>query len=327
MDTIGLLTANGESSHEASILSNGFTRPTQLVAPQRNKSKSVQFKSKSVQFKTPIVEQDDDDDSSDSEDDQDFEPDEASPGSDVSMDEDSDDSDSDSDDASDSDASSSDSDSDSSSASDSSSDSSRGPEVHKIQHPKSTTNGMPGKGLKQTRSRNHRRRDAGQLKKLKTLGVLHEDASLEDMKSWNSEDAAAREQRIAQAKERAASEGVNVSGQARKRKRGAVEPMHETLASDGLAELQRRKQELMTRMEEEEEEDEPLGAPISTESNPTTTTTEPVSTPVETKPSTIEPIPTLASAAPTRKRLRPDTSAISRILARQTQVRICSYIP
>jgi hypothetical protein len=288
-------------------LSKGVTSPAEHVTRRHSNSRTVQFKK-------PIVEQNDD--SSDSEADEDF-----APGveSSDSMAEDSDDSDSDSSESSDSDASSSDSDSDSSSCSNSSSDSSSGPEVHKILHPKPTANGVPGKGSKVTRSRNHRRRDGVQLKKLKALGVLHQDASLEDMRSWNSEDATAREQRIAYAKEHAVIEGLDVSGPPRKRKRGAVEATQETQTSDNLTELERRKQELMTQMGED---DAPLSAPISTEPTPAPTTTEYAYAPVESTPATIETIPTLAPAEPTRKRLRPDTSAISRILARQTQVRL-----
>lgn len=328
VDTIGLLTANGESFLEEHTLPNGFSSPAQQVIPKRKSRR------KTVHFKKPVVEEDED--GSDSEDDEDFAPDAESPGSDISMAEDSDESSSDSDDSSsdsdvssDSDALSSDSDSHSSSAdshsssdSDTSSDSSSGPEVHQIQHPNSTVNGIPGKGLKKTRSRNHRRRDGELLKRLKATAVLPKEASLNDMRVWQDADPATRQQVIEDAKARATTGDIASSAPARKRKRGAVEAGIKAPIPDGLTELEQRKRELMTQVGDDDTTS--LDTLVPAEPTPKATTSEPVSTHKEPTPTVLEHTSTPTPAESTRKRLRPDTSAISRILAHQTQVRLCS---
>ncbi|KAF3002464.1 nucleolar and coiled-body phosphoprotein 1 [Curvularia kusanoi] len=268
---------------------------------------------KSVHFAQPEDTMELDEDSEEEEDD-DF-----APGDDVD-DDGSDDSSSDSDSSSASDSSdSSDSDSDSGlgsdsdeSSSDSDSDSDAAPEVRssKTPVPKPTIPPPrpppdmkmipPGEGKKTTHARNVRRARTNRLKYLKEAGKLHKDADLKDLDRYEEEQRL--QQNGGQPDQR-----QSFAQPAGKRKRLEEDGIAQS-GLDEAAELAKRKQEMM--------------AKFGQESDVTMEAAEPSSKAEEAAPITPQQQPDEAAVtekAPERKRLRPDVSAIGRMLARQTK--------
>ena len=294
VEPIGLITANGEVLDEADnagALVNGVASPARHEPSRAGKS------NKKVKFREPVVEAEEDGSDEDDEDDDDFVP--GGAGSDVSMGNDSEDShdsssgseaealDSDSDSG---DSSTSDSDSSSGSDSDGDDDANSRPDERKI--PRTP----PFQGKNATRSRNHRRRDGAKLKGLKELRILPQEANLEDLKAWRDKNSGEKRQEITEAQKISVGPTPTM-----KRKRGRARGSSQITASDNINELEQRRQELMAKMDKDNE------LPVQVPSAPT---------PVEPA----EPTEPAEPAEPAPKRLRPDTSAISRILARQARV-------
>ncbi|KAF2627690.1 hypothetical protein BU25DRAFT_341400 [Macroventuria anomochaeta] len=306
-------TQQEEEAEESEALANGSALAA--AAPGR-KSRGAE---KTVHFKQPEVEMDLDEDSEDDGDD-DFAPGEESDdvGADGSKDKDSD-SDSDSDSNSETDSSNasdaSDSDSDSSSddsSSDSDSDSDAAPEVRSSkapvpknvvpQPPTLLNTSPPGEGKKTTQSRNARRTKTNRLKHLKEAGKLHKDADLKALERYDEEQRL--QQNGAQLEQR-----HPFAQPAGKRKR--IEDEEPTQpAIDEAAELEKRKQEMIARFGQDSDVTMEVEEPASsrtdkaTSASPQQESKEPGATPEK---------------APERKRLRPDVSAIGRMLARQTK--------
>lgn len=263
---------------------------------------------KTVRFEKPDVDMDMDDDSE--EDDDDF-----SPGvnSDDIDSEESEDTDSDSS-ASDASVSGSDSDSssnDSSTDSDSDSDSDAAPEVQSSKIPVPRTSitspsivhilSPPGEGKRTTQSRNARRAKTNRLKHLKETGKLHEDADLKDLERYE-EETRAQQQSVTFKQPQTFAQSTG------KRKRLAeIESAEVSLEEEELA---KRKQEMMAR--------------LGQDSDITAVTEQPVSSKIDKSTSSPsgqkeEAPQTTPEQTPERKRLRPDVSAIGRMLARQTK--------
>ncbi|KAH6878660.1 hypothetical protein BKA58DRAFT_377698 [Alternaria rosae] len=308
-EAVGLLTQHGESPEvrdDAATL-NGLTRSA-------SKASRSQRTVKSVQFKQPEL--DDEEDSE--EDDDDFAPEEAEDEASSSDDSDSDsdsDSNSDSDSESEADAKAkanasssasdtSDSDSDTSSDSDSDSDDSDASSPPDVLSSKdgrktkaATKHVPPGEGLKATKLRNSRRTRANRLRSLKTSGKLPNNATFDDLAAYEEGRYGLDEEEPRHTQPFAKSQG--------KRKRlDEDEPAEE--AAEDTTELERRKRDLMARFGESTEATAPADEAIQ----PTTATVEKVTTtPAE------EESP--AKKEPTSRRMRPDTRAIGRILARQ----------
>lgn len=269
---------------------------------------------KRVQFEQPLETRSDDSE----EDDEDFAP-EGEGNKDVSADGDSDGSDS----VSDSDASSSasdtskqdsesESDSSEDSGSDSDSDASSPPDVLSSRDgskqkmapptPSSPKHVPPGGGRSTTKSRNARRSRANRLRHLKETGALPEEADLNALQIF--EDAKRGEQ--SEVEQLLPAHTFSVSSGKRKR---LEEHGDEEDPADHTDELERRKQELMARFGD------------------ASSTTVVADEPTESQPSLVEPAGEVVSETPAEeqpakkeppfRRLRPDTSAISRILARQ----------
>ncbi|KAJ4337764.1 hypothetical protein N0V87_004512 [Didymella glomerata] len=276
-------------------------------APESNASE------KTVRFGQPEVEMDlDGDEDEDEEDDDDFAPGEESDDTDVDGSDESDsgsDSDSDTDSSDASDTSDSDSSSDdSSSDSDSESDSDAEPEVRSsktpvpnINVPPEPTNANtspPGEGKKETQSRNARRTKTNRLNHLKKAGKLDKDANLKDLERYEEE--------LRQQENTESGPAHSFSQPTGKRKRLETEEQDQTTA-DEAAELERRKQEMIARFGQESD--------VAMEE------------PAPEKPEEVAPAPQQDSKSshitsdktPERKRLRPDVSAIGRMLARQTK--------
>jgi hypothetical protein len=273
--------------------------------------------SKRVRFKGPEV--GDDDDDSD-EDDEDFDP--AGPhngqvvpeGEDDESEDDSDfDSDTDSDSSSGSDSSSSGSDSeDTSSDSDSGSDASAPPEVQSSKAilgvipgkklPGSPVLVIPGHGRSVTKSRNSRRTRTNRLRYLKDAGKLPPDANLKALDEYESANPPGQPSDSGPAKPFSSFEG--------KRKRIDDEGDAENV-SQQVTELEQRKQQLMATVGEDLD-----STMAEAEDSAALPNTAQISTSV---PEVLEE-QQLAKVETARKRLRPDTSAISRILARQAMV-------
>ncbi|KAF2030528.1 hypothetical protein EK21DRAFT_65271 [Setomelanomma holmii] len=276
---------------------------------------------RTVRFKEPAIVDDDDDDDDDEdsdEDDEDFEPVGAQNG-DVSMDAESEnetdadsETDTDSPDASntsssDSDDTSSDSDSDSDVESDASSPpevmTSKGiPQLAQNKAPGSSKNVAPGHGRGATRSRNSRRTRTNRLRRLQEAGELPPDADLKAMAEYE-----ATHQEATMPEQRPVSPAVEpsrpVDSNPGKRKR-----VDEDEAMENTAELEQRKEELMARFDE---------AKASTMVPAEAILQEPAV--IQQPPSPqhdTEEMQTAKKDTP-KKRLRPDTSAIGRILARQ----------
>ena len=285
VEPIGLITANGEVLDEADnagALVNGVASPARHEPPRAGKS------SKKVKFREPVVEAEED---SSDEDDDDFVPGGAGSDSDVSMGNDSEDS---HDSSSGSEASALDSDSGDSSTSDSDSssgsDSDGGDDANSRPDERQIPRAPPFQGKNATRSRNHRRRDGAKLKGLKELRILPQEANLEDLRTWRDKNSGEKRQEITEAQKISVGPTPTM-----KRKRGRARGSSQITASDNINELEQRRQELMAKMDKDNE------LPVQVPSAPI---------PVEPAEPT-EPAP---------KRLRPDTSAISRILARQARV-------
>ncbi|KAF2820405.1 hypothetical protein CC86DRAFT_374563 [Ophiobolus disseminans] len=304
-DETALLTQNGQVSPQRKqhgLLTNGDTSAgSEGKSRARRASKTVQFIG---------VEQDDDEDSD--EDDDDFAPD-GEQEDHVAMEDDSeDDSDSDSDSSSasgsssGSDASSGSDDSSSGSDSDSGSDASSPPEVKSSKGvlawtvstlPTSPKHVAPGQGRPGTRSRNSRRTRTHRLRLLKLAGKLPAEANLKALAQY---EAALLPQESPEPEP-----SKPFSTYTGKRKRVDNEE-----AAEDVTELEQRKQELMARF-----------------GNGTDSTVVQVEEALQ--PTVLEPAPPSpqivveeeqqqsSKRETPKKRLRPDTSAISRILARQ----------
>ncbi|KAA8612807.1 hypothetical protein PtrSN002B_011041 [Pyrenophora tritici-repentis] len=292
-EAINLLTENGEVSEEDEVMP-----PLNGHSVSRSKAKESHKAAKSVQFAHPEMDASDDSD----EDDDDFAPGETNE-EEAASEEDSDDTDSDSDaksgaTSSASDSSGSDSSSDSDSGdSDSDSDAASPPDVLSskdgneaeaptTQPPKHTP---PGQGLTATQIRNARRTRVNHLRRLKGLGELPENATLNDLRDYEARKQGQPEEEPRQTEPFSTSQG--------KRKRlDEDEPVE-----DGATELERRKRELMAKLRESPD----ITAPAEKPAEPST----PVIERAEEEPPTKKQTP--------QRRLRPDTGAIGRILARQ----------
>ncbi|KAJ4292665.1 hypothetical protein N0V90_009328 [Kalmusia sp. IMI 367209] len=213
-------------------------------------------------------------------------------------------------------ASESDSNSDSDTDSDSDSDStdsnsksdSSEPEVRSSKRPVA-----PGSGSSETRKRNARRRQTSQLKQLKAEGKLHPDATYTDLHLYQQTHTTSilESSHLIPAKTMATPTG--------KRKRldeeEVEDPKAETLV-DESAELERRKQELMAKLAENTPDIEMTsiessnGAVEQAEETSRASASPAVTPNLGSRRSTDTP-------TPSTKRLRPDISAIGRILQRQ----------
>jgi hypothetical protein len=308
-EAVGLLTEHGESSEPREVLAtlNGHKR-------SRSSASRSQRALKSVQFKQPEI--DDSDDSE--EDDDDFAPEGPEVESSSSDDSDSDsDVDSDSEveaeakakakaDASSSAPDTSDSDSDASSDSDSDdsdSDASSPPEVlssrdgRKTKAP--TQHVTPGEGLKATKLRNSRRTRANRLRSLKASGKLPENATFGDLADYD-------EGRYGQAEEEPVHTQPFAKSQGKRKRLDEDETIEE--AAEDTVELERRKQDLMARFGE--------SADVTAADEPLQSAT-PVVEKIKPPPGTSMKEESPAEKEPVSKRMRPDTRAIGRILARQ----------
>ncbi|KAF3032643.1 hypothetical protein E8E12_002066 [Didymella heteroderae] len=277
-----------------------------VAATPARKSKGPE---QTVRFKQPEVEMDLDDDADEDEDeDDDFAPGEES--DDVGSESDSDsDSDSETDSSDASDTSDSDSSSDdSSSDSDSDSDSDAEPEVRSSKKPVPKVNvppepthantSPPGEGKKETQSRNARRTKTNRLNHLKKAGKIDKDANLKDLERYEDE---LRQQQNGE------SEPAHPFSQpTAKRKRLEPEEQEQVIV-DEAAELQRRKQEMIAKFGQES--DAAMDEPASDKVDQAAPTPQQDS---KSPDATTEKISE-------RKRLRPDVSAIGRMLARQTK--------
>jgi hypothetical protein len=280
--------------------------------------------SKRVRFEEPVL-QDEEDDSE--EDDEDSNPEQAQAKAvAMAVDEDDDDSEDDSDFTSDaeidsstaSDTSDSDSDSDSASSgsdSDSESDADSPPDVESSKGPLPTVGNAttsstlvpPRNGRSATRARNQRRTRTNRLRHLKESGKLPPDADLKALYEYEtnlpSEPAAVA---------RASQPFATYAG---KRKRidedAEDEDDAEDDAADDAAELDQRRQELMAQVGEDE-------GPSMVQNGERSQQTA-VAQPSTSSQENIDKEQPAIAETP-KKRLRPDTSAIGRILARQAMV-------
>ncbi|CAE7220510.1 hypothetical protein P3342_013555 [Pyrenophora teres f. teres] len=295
-EAIGLLTESGEVSEEDEVMP-----PLHGHSVSRSKAKEPQKAARSVQFAQPEMDASDDSD----EDDDDFAPGGANEEEAASEEDSNDDTDSDSEAKSDttsraSESSGSDSSSDSDSDdSDSDSDSDAGspPDVlsskdgNKAEAPtiQPTKHTPPGQGLKATQFRNSRRTRTNRLRHLKASGELPEHATLSDLQDYETRKQGQHEEEPIQTEPFSISQG--------KRKRLDED---ESVADDAT-ELERRKRELMAKLGESPD------------------TTAPADTPAEPSTPVIEGAgeEPLAKKQTPQRRLRPDTGAIGRILARQ----------
>jgi hypothetical protein len=294
-----------EQEEEPLPLLNGHT----VSRSSANESRRT---TKTVQFQQPEVDASDDSD----EDDDDFAPE----GDDESASsaEDLDSSDSDSGSAAKSGASSSasdtsDSDSDSDTTSNSGSDpdsnsddsdASAPPDVLSSRDGRKTTatkHVPPGQGLKATKVRNSRRTRVNRLRRLKASGVLPESAGLSDLKEYEEGKQDPRE-------EEDSPRTQPFSSSHGKRKRLDEDSLTKTAAEDA-AQLEQRKQELMARLGDISSCTAPLVEPVQL---PTTKEQH-----TESPSSTIPEDGSQVKNQGALRRLRPDTSAIGRILARQ----------
>ncbi|KAH7086303.1 hypothetical protein FB567DRAFT_445023 [Paraphoma chrysanthemicola] len=313
VEVAGLLTENAETlslQGEVDFLTGG------LRSPAASRHSRTSRSSKRVQFKAPLIDDEDEDEDSD-EDDEDFAPNEAQDGDDSIDAASEDDSDTDSDSSDASNASSSDSDDASSdSESDEESDASSPPEVMSS---KGTPAGVlrpaqakplvspqhvaPGNGRGVTRSRNSRRTRTNRLRLLKAAGKLAPDADLKAMAEY---EAGHNQETQAETGPEIGVEGELVrtfDAPTGKRKRADEEE-----ATDDTPELTQRKEELMARFGEAA-----AVTMVQLEASLQEPTVAQQPAPPKHNAEQEEP----AAKETPKKRLRPDTSAISRILARQ----------
>jgi hypothetical protein len=229
------------------------------------------------------------------------------------------DSNDDSDSSSASDASSSDLDSDDSSSdsdSDSDSDASRPPDVKssKDEHTKKTpalshspNYVVPGLGRSDTHRRNARRTQTKRLRHFKEDGKLGPDADLRDLARYEAAHGLAEP-------------GVHVKPfstyAGKKRQIEDDETMEDDDATEEVPELEHRKHELMARFGEVPA-DIVVQAEEGSQAPREPTSTETLASPKRTADD-MQP----AKQTTPRKRLRPDTAAIGRMLARQAMVGI-----
>ena len=296
----------------------GDTTPLSISGSASERSaKAIQFKQPEAELLGDSEDDDEDDDdfapSKDNDDNLDGEEDLRSSGaSDSTSDSDSDDSSSDSD-------------------SDSDSGESSGPEVMSSKGTlqstkpaaaqKSPVHVPPGAGKKTTQSRNARRTMANRLRLLKASGELPKDATLKDLTRHE-------EQKRHGYVEEEPQSGRAFEQHTGKRKR--IEDEEPT--NDGAEELARRKQQLMAKFAEDTSSET-----TRAEQPAPTVTTEKASTPQKTASEdqvmqepgseSQEQISTEKEAIlepKAARRLRPDTTAIGRILARQARVRFSS---
>jgi hypothetical protein len=298
------------SSRDVALLTNGNTYAgSDSPATTTRASKRVHFDSTQ-----PDIDEDEDSD----EDDEDFAPDgeqdgDAPMGDDTSEDDlnSSSDSDSDSPGASGGSSDDSDSSSDSSSSdsdSDSDSDDSAPPEVKsskgslattKMRLPSSPKHVVPGEGLATTRSRNARRTRTNRLRHLKAAGKLPPNADLKALEAYEAGLPAETTQELEASKSPGTTAG--------KRKRDEDDEIVDD-TTRAMEELEQRKKELMARFGENE---------TSTVEQTEVLPQEPTSAQQPTSAQGITEQPAVTEKDTPKKRLRPDTSAISRILARQ----------
>jgi hypothetical protein len=208
--------------------------------------------------------------------------------------------------------SSDDSSSDSGSDSDSDSDSDAAPEVRSSktpvpkpvippQPPTNENTSPPGEGKKTTQTRNARRMRTNRLKHLKEAGKLPKDADLKALDEYDEE------QRLQQSETLSQRQGFAQSAGKRKRldDEEAAQPV-----LDESAELAKRKQEMIARFGQDS--DVTMGAEESSSNK--------VESPASVTPQQQqEESSATPEKTPERKRLRPDVSAIGRMLARQTK--------
>jgi hypothetical protein len=282
-----------------------------VTATSTRKSEGAE---KTVHFRQPEAEMDLDDNDDDDEDDDDFAPGEDSDDvgvdrSDASESDSDSDSDTDSSDASDTSDSDSSSD-DSSSNSSSDSDSDAEPEVRSSKKPvpegfrrvrPEPTNANispPGEGKKETQARNARRTKTNRLNHLKKAGKLDKDANLKDLERYEEESRQQQNSGLESAHPFSQPTG--------KRKRLEAEEQEQTTL-DEAAELERRKQEMIAKIGQES--DVAMEEPASEKVEEAAPTPQQDSNKSDATP----------EKAPERKRLRPDVSAIGRMLARQTK--------
>ncbi|KAH7079993.1 hypothetical protein BKA63DRAFT_232561 [Paraphoma chrysanthemicola] len=304
-EVAGLLTENGETSNlqrEVDFLTGGLrSRAASKHSRPRNPSKSVQFEA-------PVL--DDEDEDSD-EDDEDFAPNDAQDEDDPVDAESEEDSDTDSDTDSDSNTSSSASDDASSdSDSDEESDASSPPEVMsskgipadvlrpaQVKSLVSPRHVAPGNGRGVTRSRNSRRTRTNRLRLLKAAGKLAPDADLKAMAEYE-----ARHNQVTQIE---TGPEIGVEGESLET---LDTPTGKRKRADDTTELTQRKEELMARFSEAA-----AGTMVQLEASVQEPTV--AHQPASPKHHAEQEEP--AAKETPKKRLRPDTSAISRILARQ----------
>jgi hypothetical protein len=308
---VGLLTEIGDISPahtSAGLLTNGDTSAgSDRHSRARSGSKTVHFQGTNL---------DGDEDSEEADDN--FAP-EGEQDDDIAMDDDSDDdSDSDSDASSASDTSSSGSDSDDTSSdsdsdSDSSSDASAPPEVRSSKgvlgqkngkRPSSPKHVTPGRGRSATHTRNSRRTKSHRLRHLKEAGKLPPEADLKALDQY--------ENNVSSQNSPESGPSKPFSTFAGKRKR-----IDDEDAARSDTELEQRKQQLMARFGNDTsgtmvQAETDLPSPISVPA--------PSSTPTTTQDTAMEEEQPTKKETP-KRRMRPDTTAIGRILARQAMVR------
>ena len=298
-EVVGLLTAGGETP-----LTNGYTSAGSEGRPRA-------ISSKSVQFEQPELDDEDSD-----EDDDDFAP-AGSDDEDVAMgDTDNSDSDDDLDSSSASDGSSSEVDSDDTS-SDSDSDASSPPDVKSSKHeptkkapalPHSPNHVTPGLGRSATHKRNARRTQTNRLRHFKEAGKLGPDADLRDLARYEAAKGLTEPTEPL-------SHGQPYSTYAgTKRQIEDDETMDDGDATEEVPELEHRKHELMARFGE---------VPLSTVDHAqegSHALQEPTATGKVVSPKrTVDELQPAKQETP-RKRLRPDTAAIGRMLVHQAMV-------
>lgn len=202
-------------------------------------------------------------------------------------------------------------DSDSESDSDSDSDSDSPPEIIT-----SKSIVPPFSGSKKTRRRNWRRKALPKLKNLKAEGRLHPDAGLADLRLYlgevNTTDSASVTMKPGQP--------MSKSTGKRKRVEPDLEEPEVKLSEEHSIELERRREELISRLAEDtidtQRPETDLGLVTKTSETPRESDTL-ATTPDPTRQDVDKP-----ALTPPTKRLRPNVSAIGRILKRQAVVSV-----